>query len=634
MSRRGNGGLRRSAGAGNRRGSARLNPAREQCLAGQALIASHPLFGELWKLVWVVMEGKDSDSWARVFSHGCLWINEKKRLEAEQWAFVIAHDLLHLAFGHFDEEKMPQEGRGLDRRLWNCACDLYIHRFLTDMKFGRPPVDANLSALSAGFGDEAGIYEFLKGRKVDPVYLSLGTAGSDGMDMGGSWPVAAGTSGGQSRLHNRFAMAFGRALAYSVSDAVSVAGGHGPLREIESPARMAANWFLTSYPLLGGLAAGFRIVEDYELCRRENIAIAAVDVTAGEIYINPARKLSKEELRFVIAHEYLHAGLLHHQRARGREPYLWNVACDFVINGWLTEMNVGSMPPEGILYDERLSGRSAEEIYDEIVRDLRAAGKYNTFRGNGQGDVMAGSGCRRTAPGDGSFDKLGGVGSSVDLDEFYRNALAQGLELHHQQERGLLPAGLEEEIRALAVPPIPWEVELAAWFDGCLGPVERIRSYARASRRQSATPDIPRPGVKVRDALEEGRTFGVIIDTSGSMDVKLLGKALGAVASYAASREVPYVRVVFCDAAAYDAGYLAPEDIAGRVTVRGRGGTVLQPGVDLLLESSDFPKKGPVLIITDGGCEPRVEVKREHAWLLPQGCALPFRDRGKVFRFQ
>ena len=79
---------------------------------------------------------------------------------------------------------------------------------------------------------------------------------------------------------------------------------------------------------------------------------------------------------------------------------------------------------------------------------------------------------------------------------------------------------------------------------------------------------------------------------------------------------------------------LAPEDIAGRVTVRGRGGTVLQPGVDLLLESSDFPKKGPVLIITDGGCEPRVEVKREHAWLLPQGCALPFRDRGKVFRFQ
>ena len=29
-----------------------------------------------------------------------------------------------------------------------------------------------------------------------------------------------------------------------------------------------------------------------------------------------------------------------------------------------------------------------------------------------------------------------------------------------------------------------------------------------------------------------------------------------------------------------------------------------------------------------------VEVKRQHAWLLPQGCALPFRDRGRVFRFQ
>ena len=45
---------------------------------------------------------------------------------------------------------------------------------------------------------------------------------------------------------------------------------------------------------------------------------------------------------------------------------------------------------------------------------------------------------------------------------------------------------------------------------------------------------------------------------------------------------------------------LAPEDIAGRVEVRGRGGTILQPGGDLLLKAKDFPKDAHILIITDG----------------------------------
>ena len=40
------------------------------------------------------------------------------------------------------------------------------------------------------------------------------------------------------------------------------------------------------------------------------------------------------------------------------------------------------------------------------------------------------------------------------------------------------------------------------------------------------------------------------------------------------------------------------EDIAGRVRVQGRGGTVLQPAVTLLHNAKDFPKDGPILIIS------------------------------------
>jgi predicted metal-dependent peptidase len=122
-----------------------------------------------------------------------------------------------------------------------------------------------------------------------------------------------------------------------------------------------------------------------------------------------------------------------------------------------------------------------------------------------------------------------------------------------------------------------------------------------------------------------------VLDTSGSMDRVLLGKALGAIASYSRARDVPAARVVYCDAAAYDAGYLAVDEIAGRVQVRGRGGTVLQPGVDLLERADDFPADGPILIITDGYCDV-VRVRRPHAWLLPAGSSLPFTPRGPVFR--
>jgi len=130
-----------------------------------------------------------------------------------------------------------------------------------------------------------------------------------------------------------------------------------------------------------------------------------------------------------------------------------------------------------------------------------------------------------------------------------------------------------------------------------------------------------------------GPEFGVVLDTSGSMDRLLLGDCLGAIASFSESRDVVAARVVFCDAIAYDAGYMRPDDIAGSVKVRGRGGTVLQPGIDLLERAVDFPESGPILIVTDGFCD-HFYVRREHAILLPEGRALLFAPKGKVFRFR
>lgn len=151
---------------------------------------------------------------------------------------------------------------------------------------------------------------------------------------------------------------------------MDMAGGRRDSLDGEAPQRrpwqQALSWFVSSYPLLGGIAAGIKVVADAELARAHGIAIAAVDAEAAEIYINPLRRFDDEEWRFVLAHEMLHAALRHGDRCGTRDPYLFNVACDYVINGWLNEMQIGLMP-EGLLYDPELAGLSSEEVYDRIA---------------------------------------------------------------------------------------------------------------------------------------------------------------------------------------------------------------------------------------------------------------------------
>ncbi len=600
-----------------------ISPGEERLNRGISIVRGNPLFSRLGGYIQMLNKknmGKDA---ARVYGDGIIYLNKDALLTPEQWAYTIAHCRLHLAFGHFDAERMPgyekvlQNGASewvvsCNKAVWNLACDLYVDKFLRDIKFGSSTCENPEKPVPGSLTDERKIYQYLmeSGHGLEGV-----------MDMQGlEHPKVYDAKRNQK---NEFMVKFAYALAYSVSSVVREAGGRGGENAAaHTRPERAAQWFISHYPLLGGLAAGFRIVEDYSYCYQEEISVAAVDVTAGKIYVNPAAGLDDEELKFVLAHEFLHAGLMHHERCAGRDAYLWNVACDFVINGWLCEMEIGKMPDRG-LYDGALKDVSAEELYDRMVKDLRKFSKLDTFRGYGKGDVIAGK-------GGGSFSGS----QTASLDDFYKSALQNGLEYHISGGRGYLPSGLIEEIRALSMPPIPWDVQLGNWFDEFFAPPAKCRTYARPSRRQGSTPDIPRPSYVPAGIMEYSRTFGVVIDTSGSMDKRLLGYALGAVASYAEAKEVPYARVVFCDAAAYDAGYLAPEEIAGRVQVKGRGGTVLQPGVDLLEGAKDFPENGPILIITDGWIEDHIRIRREHAFLVPRARRLPFAPRGRVFYFE
>lgn len=556
----------------------------------------------------------------RVVNGQYVQLNVNRRYSVDEWVWWIGHARLHIALGHPWDVRRPHE-HPIPFATARC---LLVNDLLFQLGVGRPPTQDGRPLTR----------EILPERQVDRLveYLQRGIpehwsdcGGVTGEhDLCGSPPAytAADLANPWRKPYTRehCASVFAQAIREALADSIDRAGGAVPTDDlgnlVRGPAALAARWIRAHLPMIGALLDRYRVITDLEVCRRENIQVAAISDTTLEIYLNPANLNGTAEYCFVLAHELLHAGLRHSDRCGGRDPEYWNAACDFVINGWLVEMGVGKPPAIGGLYDPALQGRSAEQVYDQIHATLSrkelsgfAAGGDLRQRPNGLATDWA------------------------DLDSWCRNVLLNGLELHESHQRGSLPAGLVEAVRALAHPPISWDVELARWFEREIGIIPQRRSYARASRRQMATPDIPRPRWVSQEDDSNSSTFAAIIDTSGSMDRMLLGKALGAVASYAQAREVRKVRVIYCDAAAYDAGWMAPEQLLDRVEVRGRGGTILQNGIDQLDRADDFPKAGPALIITDGYCD-RFTCRRTHALLVPAGGRLPFVPKGEVFRMR
>lgn len=538
--------------------------------------------------------------WLYLASSGDLYLNPRKEGTVGEWKYVISHSLLHLAFGHCVKEKINDP-------FWIAACDYVVTNFLRDSHIGTPPHEFQRE-LPFIVKSENQAYYWLKEHSTEDDLHAFGTMSNARPDM--VWD--------EHEPGYNYTELFAESLQLSMRDAIRESKGLEPLRRWynHTPQYMEAReWFISSYPLLGAIAASFKVIDDEAVVQRMDIPVAAISSQLQEIYINPRCRLSLEEWKFVFAHEFLHAALRHDLRCEDRDPELWNVACDFVVNCWLVEMDVGVMP-DFVLYDTNFKGMSVEGIYDVICEDIRQYRKQNP------GDMIY---------GDPSWwNNLDGA----KQDEFYRSALQQGLNYHQERGRGLLPANLVEEIHAISQPPIRWDVELARWFDENFSPLEKRRTFSRMSRRQSSSPAIPRPAWYQAEEPLEQHIFGVLLDTSGSMDRSLLAAALGSIASYSEARDVNHVRVVFCDAAAYDQGIMSPDDIAGSVKVRGRGGTKLQPGIDLLDADPKFPKNAPLLIITDGACD-RLNLRgRKHAYLIPYGYRPPFPPKGPVFKLK
>ena len=129
---------------------------------------------------------------------------------------------------------------------------------------------------------------------------------------------------------------------------------------------------LVKYPFFGSVVASVSYKEN------EEIPTAGTD---GEtIYYNPKylESLSVEEQTFIFAHEVCHIAFNHILRSEDKDPELWNIATDGVINQFLKRDGL-KMAPGGVDMAEAIN-YDAEQLYEKLLQE-----KQQRQQQNGQG---------------------------------------------------------------------------------------------------------------------------------------------------------------------------------------------------------------------------------------------------------
>ncbi len=156
----------------------KIHPNEEKLQYGISIIKSHPLFFQLYKQIIIhdkILMGKDCAAY--VDSSGYIYLNKDIFLTESQWAYAIAHCELHLAFGHFDADRMPgyttEQPDGtliktpsFNKYIWNAACNIYIAKFLHDIGSFTPICPDPVTSFPGSLTDELKIYDYLMEHKA------------------------------------------------------------------------------------------------------------------------------------------------------------------------------------------------------------------------------------------------------------------------------------------------------------------------------------------------------------------------------------------------------------------------------------------------------------------------------------
>ena len=128
---------------------------------------------------------------------------------------------------------------------------------------------------------------------------------------------------------------------------------------------------LLRHPFFGNMATRLKVEHCDDWC-----PTAATD--GKHLFYNTQffNALSNKEIEFVIAHEILHCVFDHIIRREDRDPIIYNIACDYIVNNTLVRDKIGEpVKMIQIFQDWKYDGWTSEEVYDEIHKKAEENGK-------------------------------------------------------------------------------------------------------------------------------------------------------------------------------------------------------------------------------------------------------------------
>lgn len=366
--------------------------------------------------------------------------------------------------------------------------------------------------------------------------------------------------------------------------------------EVLSAAKL---WLVSALPYLSeGLYALVTVETDAVGC------LAADE--HWRLSVNPAWATEQpvDELGRRIAHQLWHLLLDHADRARAlgvdrATVKAWHTATDLAL--------VDALGPDGVAPAEVVAaanavraqgarglgpGRSSEEYYARLS-GLPVGGGPPQDSDEGDAEGVEGSAADgRPRPWELPPDADVGALTQVAAD-LVRTAVAIAC-AGQRGRRGDTPGDAARWVRRMTEPELPWEHLLAqaarrgvGWTSG-----RTHTTWTRPNRRAASTPGVVRPGWR-----RPNPTVACVVDTSGSVDDVLLGKAMAEVDGALRGLGVAGsdVTVLSCDAAVHTVQRLRK---ATDATLVGGGGTDLR--VALAAVDRLRPRPTLVVVFTDG----------------------------------
>jgi predicted metal-dependent peptidase len=327
---------------------------------------------------------------------------------------------------------------------------------------------------------------------------------------------------------------------------------------------------LLKAPFFGNLATRLQLVNADDRC-----PTAATD--GRKFYYNSkfVHNMPMKQVEFLFGHETLHNVYDHMSRRLSRDPKIWNIACDFCVNGDLIEQRIGEkITVVGILHDIKYKGMSAEEVYDDLMKN---ADKLDI-------DEMA----RRVLD-----EHMDTEDMSDEERREIRDEISEAV-MQAAQACGAsnLPGGVKRMLKELTEPQISWQELLEQQIQST---IKSDFSWARPSRKGWGI-----------DAILPGMTCGTTIDVccaidqSGSISAEdsqiFLSEVKGIMDSYTDCK----VRLWCFDTEIYNDQSFTSDSMSELLEYQpmGCGGTDFEANYRYMVENDIQPKK--FIMFTDG----------------------------------